>query len=1197
LNQPPDLQPLDEMTCLAFEAALKEPDQDASNVQLHKLIAAGTFSGHTLPTVAQDYLRAFCNTTLSHTRRRWIGIALAGMLGASPEVVKHFGAVEQQLQGLGDIILSATEREETRIVAGIIVQQALEHHVEFASFWTSDKVRNSALNFPQTSGPRWMSKYQSFLDTLGDLALANPVTDPSIVFPVSVVASDSFQWASPDEGMPIAIVQHDVLTILLPDPSLRDLQFLDVPVCRIQSTSTRPSAPLHDSQSRQTSHKPWDLTLTLRPASWTYLLNASKRTATDLTILFGQSEDARECEIAISELQHTSKGAIEGPSNSLLDTTSLPPQTSGDAAQQGHANEVTVSGASQGTQRRVFRSSPIAIKRRRQPAGSHLEMEQPLSDQLGKIPSTRPRLPHRSPEKVPVAEPPERSYPVPNHTQQLMKQQRTELAQKQDVVAEQVAGRVESVHNSETTESVQVTRPAETRQTHKRTRKSQDKTHGRSTRAKEMQAHAETTQTSSIPAGSSNSIASPTHSTTSAPTASNQMNGKGKLPKVSKLTKKSSSSLVPKQTDVFEIPEEDRGKSAAKKHVNPQVTPAAESDPCLKPKRSSAASRADPKLNHGKHTRGKRRAEEDDDFVPNATKKVTTKRKSVAEVTITNKQAKKKAKVEHNATAENSSSPARTSPSKAGAQQHVSDATFEPKDGMTSQRPKQKDPEKPHLPAAVSRTSLIGGLLGSQRPPPTPDASFKKPALPPRAHRPSTPTHRRVMPAVRPQTPGIPQKPPNTPVAYMPSSPPVNGMANEKVGLSSNVGETEMILSSNSKPVPASPHAESTAISGHADCDDVDLEKTQGEIQTARLDPFQQRRHGGQKTTSFVRRLTGDITVDNKPKLTKALSDPALHETDVSMSSDTDYPLAKAVGQFASQPRPDHERIYTHVHTRASISQPPARTSKNENAVPLTQTQLADLDLSHQPSSCSIFDASHPPKRKAVENIDYPEDAPRKRKALSVFHHNQIGRPSAMAQKVTLIHEEENDVQMDDSILTAAQESMDNTQAVPAAEAQRDLNGDTLVYDDLEKQLPTHKDSDLQFSSSPPVPGTPSSHSSTSAESESSSPKSPIPTSEAEADEWEANLQPHQRALHDLLIRVSKRVLRHVVDSETAVTDIAETFATDGAHLLKELLRQQDNEYRGLWKNLDTKKLALQEDMESSARALARERKRINALT
>jgi predicted ArsR family transcriptional regulator len=96
--------------------------------------------------------------------------------------------------------------------------------------------------------------------------------------------------------------------------------------------------------------------------------------------------------------------------------------------------------------------------------------------------------------------------------------------------------------------------------------------------------------------------------------------------------------------------------------------------------------------------------------------------------------------------------------------------------------------------------------------------------------------------------------------------------------------------------------------------------------------------------------------------------------------------------------------------------------------------------------------------------------------------------------------------------------------------------------------------------------------------------------------EWEASLQPHQRSLHDSLMRVSKRVLRHVVDNETAVTDIADVYETDGEQVLQEVLARQNGACAELWRDMGAKKKKLQEDMESSVEVLARERKRVGSI-
>jgi hypothetical protein len=123
----------------------------------------------------------------------------------------------------------------------------------------------------------------------------------------------------------------------------------------------------------------------------------------------------------------------------------------------------------------------------------------------------------------------------------------------------------------------------------------------------------------------------------------------------------------------------------------------------------------------------------------------------------------------------------------------------------------------------------------------------------------------------------------------------------------------------------------------------------------------------------------------------------------------------------------------------------------------------------------------------------------------------------------------------------------------------------------------------------------PSSHSSTSAELELLTGPS-LPSSQAEEMEWEANLQPHQRALHELLVRISKRVMRHIVDNETAVTDIAQIFARDGEHILNSLLQRHDSDYGIVFSNMVNKKKDLEKELEHAAKHIAIERIRVNAI-
>ena len=96
--------------------------------------------------------------------------------------------------------------------------------------------------------------------------------------------------------------------------------------------------------------------------------------------------------------------------------------------------------------------------------------------------------------------------------------------------------------------------------------------------------------------------------------------------------------------------------------------------------------------------------------------------------------------------------------------------------------------------------------------------------------------------------------------------------------------------------------------------------------------------------------------------------------------------------------------------------------------------------------------------------------------------------------------------------------------------------------------------------------------------------------------EWEQSLQPHQRTLHDLLMRTSKRVLRNIVDNETAVTDIAEVFSRDGEHVVESLLQRHESAYEDVFQDMDKKKKDLHTDLEKAAKRLKRERRRVQSM-
>ncbi|KAH8731402.1 hypothetical protein GQ44DRAFT_671235 [Phaeosphaeriaceae sp. PMI808] len=897
------------MTCRAFDTTLKEPDNDASNLRLYKLISARVYTGSNLPSVAEQYLRAFCDTACSYARRRWVGIALAGMLSTSPAVVQHMGNLEQ-LSGLGDVILSNTEREETKIIAGLVLREALERGLEFDTFWTSDKVRNSMPNFPTDSDPKWMANFQSFLDALDQLALLNPLTDPAILYPVSIEASDGFRWAVSNNGVSVAIVQNDIFTLLLPDNLLKNIRFIDVPIAHIESINSRPSAPLHDSQLRKTTHEPWDLILKLQHERWAYHLDMVGRAATELTIMFQRSEDAKECEAAIKELQQ--------PATSTARVSRAQPKTS-----RHHT---------------VCRSSPIDIGRQRS-TQLHSKNDESSSDLLGKTPDTRVQPPQPLRNDMPLS-----------------------------------------------------------------------------------------------PQNSASKIALRGPSTC----------GKGKLPKVSQATKEKASQRLHEHLDVFDLLEEH--------YWEPNFTNT-KSVPCGKIKKASTAIRATPNTSSEVKTRSKRKLKSDDNYSPDEKYSVyntRAKQKPEAKISSIPRQPNKRVKK------------------------------------VKTRCSRQKEAQRGSYSCHDSRVSIIETLLGSQRPTQATKASFKKPPLPPRAPDPSsTPTQhqsRPVMVANEPRTPTEPRNPPNSQGSHIPSLPPLSNMSCENSGkLWHGVTEAE-ILSSNSKPMPASPHAESTAISGHASRDDVYLEKRKGDIQTAKSDPFKLR-YDGQKATPFTRRLTGDNLVNH----TSGLDGP--------------------------------------VDDQICLEHPPASSQK---VTPTSEGETADIE-------------------------------------------------------------------MVDLILRNPQQNTNIAQSGHAAEAEEnfDVYGDnTLVNDESDEPLPLIQASPLQFLSSPPPLGEVSSHSSTSVELSPSS-DSHEHTSEAEEMQWEAGLQPHHRPIYDCVMRVSKRVLRNIIDNESAVTDIADVFANDGDFLLTEVLQRHNSAYEALWEDMDLRKENMCKEMESSVKMLANNRKRV----
>ena len=292
------------MSAQLFDSQLLITDDTKSHQQIAALITAGDYSGPGLSNVAHKYLDAFCNPGISDSRRRWAGIALVGMIRASPTVAQRLKKLTRGLPRVGNIILDSKESEEHKIVAGLIIRQGLEAGIDFADFWASDKVPHSAPNFPREAGEPWMGQFQAYLDILSNLKLANSADDPMIVYPMSISAGNDFQWTGTSA---VAAIERGLLTIVVSDSTLTKFRFLELPVSHIKQAHLRQESP-YESQEGHSEYSMYTLTITLQSKSLGYRLDSSDCEGSEIRVSFHDREDAAEFEAG---LQDTSKSTAK----------------------------------------------------------------------------------------------------------------------------------------------------------------------------------------------------------------------------------------------------------------------------------------------------------------------------------------------------------------------------------------------------------------------------------------------------------------------------------------------------------------------------------------------------------------------------------------------------------------------------------------------------------------------------------------------------------------------------------------------------------------------------------------------------------------------------------------------------------------------------------------------------------------------
>ena len=1009
------------MSSPLFDAQLSIPDNNASHQQLVDLIAAGKFTGQGLPDVAHRYLDAFCNKSYSNGRRRWAGIALAGMMRASASSVQRLKKLSRGLSRIGAIILDRNESEERRIVAGLILRQGLEAGIDFADFWESDKVMHSAPNFPRDPSEEWMGRFQTYLDDLSNLALTDLNTDAMVLFPLSLSANDGFQWTGKSA---VALLEKDMFTIAMSDSMLSKFHFIDIPISHIEETRLQQDFP-YESQEGRSGHSMHNLVMALRFKSPSYRLDSSDHTASKFKVSFLHREDADEFEV---ELQNARK--------SLATATTTAAET---------VKSTTSSSAS---------------KSLRKLSSSANTLDEPVS----------------------------------------IEQLREERLSAQYATQEK---------------------------------------------------------------------------------------GKGKLPKISKATKRK----VVQSQQLPSVPSKVT-KARASKKTAPIIDTSGSDDESEESSQdeydlmSTAPTRSSASTETSRKARGQRKANaEDEDFVPEGSKakpKTTKRKRCSSDAAEHNRPTKKKTQTKSSDATGPLAGSVTAKKQKAKAQECAQTNTVQTRESMEQANVQQ------NIQNGVSaRHSLIGGLMKSKSPSKAAAPTFKKPGQP--ASTPGRPRTQPVRTTPKPQTPIDTRKDLDGLPVYVPSSTPRSQtIHDEDFGLGHTPVDIE-ILSSNTKRIPDSPHAESTAISGHADKDDVHREKCIGDLETAKSDPFQQRRQG-QKMTTFTRKLTGESLKDSGTVHKEPFSMPA-------EASNDDFEVDELAVDSASQPLPKHSpsllKHRTQSHHQARTQNSPARTRDcnglSANAKELCKTTAA---TSHEAARSLTFEAT----RSTHASQSNPARAQREATPIEGFDPAPIA--AAGKDRRATGSAMEKRAQSNESIVFLPQEAIEDTfSEAPDNPADAvDLNGETTLVGE-EMDLPEQygvKASDLRFRSSPPIPDSSSVRGAFSDESEPEPEPSP-PTSRADELEWEAALQPHQRALHEQLLRTSKRVMRHIVDNETAVADIADVFADDGERLLDLLLERQSNESAEAFQELASKRQDLLKELSDASRNLKTQRKQVKA--
>jgi hypothetical protein len=1165
------------MSAQEFTAALEAPENDNSyHEQLYRIASKGPIASPALPSVAEAYLQAFCDSTCSTIRRRWAGLALGMMLETSPDVAERLRPLTDKLAEVGQIIVSKTEAEETRVVAGLIIRESIARGIPYRSFWRENSAvaaLNNEPTFPKVADATWMNLFQGFVDVVQAAILKEAVTEPLILTLVAIYASDGYKCCG--DAKPILLAQGNLLTIISPDASLQHIEFIDVPLRNIESIDCRRSQ-LHDSQGLQTKVEPWETVVTLRSENWTYHVNSTEHNGDTLKVVFHHKEDATEFENGLVQLlESSSPGKFVSRSRELmLDVSQSSRNTTGNGPgnvfSSADRDSVTV---------------PLPPHRSKNEDTKHTGAMQHKNHNENKtiVPSSSPEA-RNAPEKKepPLPETPSRAIkrkagalPVVNKRflKESVRRQPTnpEVNDEYDVpeqspnVAGPVISKNKGARNSRGTTQKGVkdfTKAKPIAPKPKSRRKDNDKEDDQDP----ISLPEQTTMAPPSPRPRAQKDAVRKQATTSS-TAS----GTSRLSKASRPAK-----AQPKEARHSETEKEEAKPRQRRKTVDTvaYMEPDTSCDESIDEESSDSE--------YAENKRGRTRAQATKAHgsrkaaspLISKTARRSRKTKPADEVTQAAALDTRKPSLLANLLSSSSSSKRKIKQLKGRATKTIQDKENAPIFADTDMDDPSNPQASPILGSEINiltrlnfegnydehgvdnnhKFVLQDALLPRKR---SREVSIPSTPRSKRARKdhvgayvstrtsrvledPSSPCGRHGKPSSSSSLryPGNDMQPPSNPKVDTTTEIVPPGPRQQHFSDPKNLPDTRRtpmhhnsveLLSSNSKPTPASPNAESTAITGHADPLRVDMEKEIAEHEIAKSDPFNIAATHKSKVTSFIRRLTRDKRDLNQPH--GASQATPIEIGDNSSSSD----LSSRLG---------------------SITDPPCAPKKSYG----TQMNKVEED------SITVEKPAYLHNSRASEPVQHAAAT--------------IAPPSL-------------DVGMSDSVRNPTQQMVENKNL------QRSLlyvdDGETLVENE-EEQIPEEKRTPVQYPSSPPPmkDDSPSSHSSTSAEPRTDP---PVPTSEAEALEWEESLQPHQRALGEQLIRVSRRVVQHIVDKETALDDIADTYQKDGEHLLHTLVDRHNGEFDAMYQEMDKKKTKMKKSCDELLSKLAREQKEVKNMT